>query len=1571
MAIGKWESEAESNTHVGGGTGVPQASIQTPLDRNEHSIAFRAIVAEVARAYKDNGSLVSMGEATADGTCRLYTISPKQSDISQPIEGMTLAFRVHLTSGTAGGTTNINFGAGAGHKIRIAGSDGMIDLPDRYLKKDEIVGVVFQNNAWHVLGARLQTDAVATADGGYLLNLDFTEPNLAALRHKVDMSADDTLELVATNGTRALNISQANAFINFPKAPSNEPFVFRTIFRRDAGESLAISQVHEGNTIPGLLMQITGTRLIVAGRATGKTTSATVIDGIGDSGTYVLEARVDTNAGRGQLSLRMARWGLNILPDVIFDSANGGYKPLSSSHRVGTGRVNIAEVGKKGFPDFALTTTSVASYMSISTHDDTKPNATLSIYRADSLVGDARKVGIHYGGSGGGGGDFDDAELRGEIAGKASQNDLDTESQTRADADTELDGRLVLAEGKIDASRIKGWVVNTPYRQFDLVKYNDKIYYANRDATIEHQIRFVEGDWTLLGATDSRDIAYGNTTLYDFLQQEPTLHDDAVSTDTFNTTTGTSTQEKLDGKVDKTEYDPAIAGKATKEYVDDELDLKTDKTTTATIKTTADTALANSTTNGATLTDLANTVMALGENPHLTENQIEANRVAREANDTRSKNNETNIGAEVERATEAEEALGERITTAQNTGNTALSVASSASGVANSKTTPAEAKSEANDAITESLASGGDIERAIANAGGGSGGGTEGALVLEDLALGDFERLCGVSGADDSPDFQNRAFLTLVCDSETPTEGTASLGGIIRFTSNSAFNGKFRIRYYNGSDFESTFGEATFISGGGSVEQLWRVDGVEWDFANTDTRSLVIDRQAGSVFTPALPNNSFTYTFDGELTRGNPAGKGVGSVEAILQKTVNPHLVSKDIAEHPDVFLPSATSDFSGVVGTPTHYSQSITITDPEANPFETAAITFIHTMRAIGAVGSRQPIMTFQITQRGAVLFNGRFSNPSDQIMVAFNGYLNEPFEIHEQILWGTDTASDHFRGELKQIQSARKGALYDVIQLAIQNATQSQFNLLTADVAKISALVSGFGDTLQGIAEGEARNSEILNRDAMAILARAVVDDTNKTTDDPTHANFDLGTPNNKGDQPFLFRLAAEYITYYNQQYKAGTRKFAGIITNENPEFTYGGERLVWAENGRLKTKFRHNKVAEVRRDLTHYPADAAGDDAVADIVRSLSTSGAVELTQNLPPVNTPIKIYAVIESANGDRYEVITLTGNWLAGFTTTADIPEPSTGSVSLTARNNNGALALEYTVSGHNPAINASSLRMRALWVEPNGQIITEAADAFFEDRDIGAFNGQAIFGMDLDLAGGGNFSNVGIVASNFTLDTNWFPNAIEASPEIGIDGRGSILTDNAGMTLFRSRAVDAYTGETFATIQGYGDAGETEMGMYGETIHAERKISINAQMDVLDDTGGMHNIGNALRDAGGGGASTANTKFVEYDADLITGTPKNLVDFIPNRVYVIGFSAVRITSGAVSASLRVVGLEQTTTPEAGAFNLVDGDYVAETPVDFMPDYTADIRGSVEVVGGTNGDVYKVRAHCLKLCPPSK
>ncbi len=191
------------------------------------------------------------------------------------------------------------------------------------------------------------------------------------------------------------------------------------------------------------------------------------------------------------------------------------------------------------------------------------------------------------------------------------------------------------------------------------------------------------------------------------------------------------------------------------------------------------------------------------------------------------------------------------------------------------KPTNSVVDTRADNRIDASLVEGGAVANYVKE-----NAGAKGALALEDLALETTERLCGVNGADAGADDYRITGLNLECDGETPTEGVAILGGNIRFTTNSAWNGKFRI---TDNALLNIIGTATHISGGGGAEQVWRIDGVEWDFTNTSRRSILLDQEDGSVFIPAV--DDLTFTFDGELTHQVP-GQAVAPVEAIVEKSI-------------------------------------------------------------------------------------------------------------------------------------------------------------------------------------------------------------------------------------------------------------------------------------------------------------------------------------------------------------------------------------------------------------------------------------------------------------------------------------------------------------------------------------------------------------------------------------------------------------------------------------------------------------------------------------------------------------
>ncbi len=613
MPITDYSQDPAENTLVGG------KFIGEGSQRKDMNDAVQLIMADLRSYYDQQGALptnpqTSTPTPTTDGDqapVSVYHVPfPPNQGIMSYIEGMHFSVKLHATNAE---NPRMKFGSAPEFPLQMAGSGETLPVPERFLQKDEVLDVVFSAGVFFVKGARLQTDAESVADEGYLRELDFTDPTLDALRDKVDMTTRVDLENTPTDGFRYLLVKHVSPFappdkITFPTAPILKKARFRCIFERRGGQSVSIS-LPFGTARFGFKMDGDQASFFTGGIA-GSSVS------VDNDGIYVLEVAFNPDGARLVATAKMGRWKPDTPLDRVF-GANGGYKPLSPTHRDETqtnNRVNIQAVGEHA--GLASVQTSGGGAIEFSLEGDTQVQG-VKLYHVSVLVGDARKIGIHYGGSGGGSGDFDDSELVASIeatqafaaskgirrwtrdAGDPNQygeldmvlNDGNVYYAKRTHAggvDFSLDNWALIdgtaidhlaTQDALDASRIKDWVVNTQYAMFDLVRNDEKIYYYSKPAEqLPNPTIFSPTEWTLIGATDAGDISYGQGSVADFLNAEPELHGDAVSTTTFNTTTGTSTQEKLDGKVDKTEYDPAIAGKATKGYVDDELALKQDKT---------------------------------------------------------------------------------------------------------------------------------------------------------------------------------------------------------------------------------------------------------------------------------------------------------------------------------------------------------------------------------------------------------------------------------------------------------------------------------------------------------------------------------------------------------------------------------------------------------------------------------------------------------------------------------------------------------------------------------------------------------------------------------------------------------------------------------------------------------------------------------------------------------------------------------------------------------------------------------------------------------------------------------
>ncbi len=153
-------------------------------------------------------------------------------------------------------------------------------------------------------------------------------------------------------------------------------------------------------------------------------------------------------------------------------------------------------------------------------------------------------------------------------------------------------------------------------------------------------------------------------------------------------------------------------------------------------------------------------------------------------------------------------------------------------------------------------------------------------IVLADFAPDTLTTLCTVIGDDQVPDSTTASDLTLICSGGAPTSGTADLGGDVTLNTSipTDWNGEYRLLSPTNELLYS--GTAVAVSGQGTTSVVYRVDGADWDFANTVVRFVMTPGSGGSTITPNARIDSMF--FNGELTRGNKAGIAVAPVQLVF-----------------------------------------------------------------------------------------------------------------------------------------------------------------------------------------------------------------------------------------------------------------------------------------------------------------------------------------------------------------------------------------------------------------------------------------------------------------------------------------------------------------------------------------------------------------------------------------------------------------------------------------------------------------------------------------------------------------
>ncbi|MCH9665665.1 MAG: hypothetical protein K0U41_07425 [Gammaproteobacteria bacterium] len=142
-----------------------------------------------------------------------------------------------------------------------------------------------------------------------------------------------------------------------------------------------------------------------------------------------------------------------------------------------------------------------------------------------------------------------------------------------------------------------------------------------------------------------------------------------------------------------------------------------------------------------------------------------------------------------------------------------------------------------------------------------------GGTIAQSDELNNFQELCTVEGDDQIPDSSTAAELRLTCRNQTPTTGTAVLGGdlTIETSGPAIWNGVYWL--VNAAGTIIFRGTAQLLSQTVTVNSDYRIDGADWDFSETPVRLVITpNREGSSLSAPVVINRMF---FSGELTRGD------------------------------------------------------------------------------------------------------------------------------------------------------------------------------------------------------------------------------------------------------------------------------------------------------------------------------------------------------------------------------------------------------------------------------------------------------------------------------------------------------------------------------------------------------------------------------------------------------------------------------------------------------------------------------------------------------------------------------
>lgn len=140
MSVNKYATTTSGNTSVGDGSGA--VGIQEGMPRGAVNDAIRAMASDLAKLYKDQGSL------TTTGTDAAYNVAAN-SDFSSYANGMMLSVKFHADC-SAGATININ--ALGAKQLRMRGNSGLTNVEAAAIKAGEIHHIIYDGSSFTCIG---------------------------------------------------------------------------------------------------------------------------------------------------------------------------------------------------------------------------------------------------------------------------------------------------------------------------------------------------------------------------------------------------------------------------------------------------------------------------------------------------------------------------------------------------------------------------------------------------------------------------------------------------------------------------------------------------------------------------------------------------------------------------------------------------------------------------------------------------------------------------------------------------------------------------------------------------------------------------------------------------------------------------------------------------------------------------------------------------------------------------------------------------------------------------------------------------------------------------------------------------------------------------------------------------------------------------------------------------------------------------------------------------------------------------------------------------------------------------